>query len=153
MWGSVGERVILAIGDSADANAQRPEGDQLGTNIVMCLLGNESVRFNVWCVQPWRHQKCPPRPLTCTNSVSEGGLEPSERRFLDQQVSSICPGFPCQSTETGTQLLTVGAGYNGSVQPPGARMILVTDAAAAVLVNRLSRGALPTRRPVVGTRR
>ena len=55
MWGSVGERVILAIGDSADANAQRPEGDQLGTNIVMCLLGNESVRFNVWCVQPWRH--------------------------------------------------------------------------------------------------
>ena len=103
--------------------------------------------------QPWGHQKQRRRPVTCANSVSEGGLEPSERRFLDQRVSSICPGFPCQSGETGTQLLTVGAGYNGSVQPPGARMILVTGAAAAGLVTRLSRGALPTRRPGVGTRR
>jgi hypothetical protein len=48
MWGSVDERVILATRDSADANAQRPEGDQAGTNILMCLLGNASVRFNVW---------------------------------------------------------------------------------------------------------
>jgi hypothetical protein len=48
MSGPLDERVILAIGDSADANAQRPEGDQAGTNIVMCLLGNASVRFNVW---------------------------------------------------------------------------------------------------------
>jgi hypothetical protein len=48
MSGSVDERVILAIGDSADANAQRPEGDQPGTNILMCLLGNAPVRFNVW---------------------------------------------------------------------------------------------------------
>jgi hypothetical protein len=48
MWGSVDERVILAIGDSADANARRPEGDRAGTNIVMWLLGNASVRCNVW---------------------------------------------------------------------------------------------------------
>ena len=48
MSGSVDERVILAIGESADANAQRPEGDQAGTNMLMCLLGNASVRFNVW---------------------------------------------------------------------------------------------------------
>ena len=44
MSGSVDERVILAVGDSADANAQRPEGDQAGTNIVMCLRGNAPVR-------------------------------------------------------------------------------------------------------------
>ena len=52
MWGSVDERVILAIGsaigDGADANARRPEGDQAGTNILMCLLGNASVRLDVW---------------------------------------------------------------------------------------------------------
>ena len=48
MSGSVGERVILAIGDSADANVQRPEGDQVGTNMLMCLLGNASVRLDVW---------------------------------------------------------------------------------------------------------
>jgi hypothetical protein len=48
MSGSVDERVVRAIGDSADANVQRPEGDQAGTNIVMCLLGNAPVRFNVW---------------------------------------------------------------------------------------------------------
>jgi hypothetical protein len=48
MSGSVDERVILAIGDSADATPHRPVGDQAGTNIVMCLLGNACVRFNVW---------------------------------------------------------------------------------------------------------
>jgi len=48
MSGSVDERVMLAIGDGADANVQRPEGDQAGTNIVMCLLGNASVRLDVW---------------------------------------------------------------------------------------------------------
>jgi len=46
--GSVDERVILAIGDSADANAQRPKGDQAGTNMLMCLLGTASVRLDVW---------------------------------------------------------------------------------------------------------
>ncbi len=76
MSGSVDERVILAIGDSADANAQRPEGDQAGTNMLMCLLGNASVCFNVWGVQPWGHQKQRRRPLTCTNSVSEGRHKP-----------------------------------------------------------------------------
>jgi hypothetical protein len=48
MSGSVDERVILAIGGSADANAQRPEGDQVGTNMLMCLLGNASVSLDVW---------------------------------------------------------------------------------------------------------
>ena len=48
MSGSVDERVILVIGESADANAQRPEGDQAGTNMLMCLLGNASVRLDVW---------------------------------------------------------------------------------------------------------
>ena len=48
MWGFVDERAILAIGGGADANARRPEGDQAGTNMLMCLLGNASVRFNVW---------------------------------------------------------------------------------------------------------
>ena len=76
MSGSVDERVILAIGDSADANAQRPEGDQVGTNILTWLLGNASVRLDVWGVQPWGHQMQRRRPVTCANSVSEGGLEP-----------------------------------------------------------------------------
>jgi len=44
LWGSVDEQVILAVGDSADANARRPEGDQAGTDIVVCLLGNAPVR-------------------------------------------------------------------------------------------------------------
>ena len=48
MSGSVDERVTLAIEDSADADAQRPEGDQVGTNMLMCLLGNACVRVDVW---------------------------------------------------------------------------------------------------------
>ena len=48
MSGSVDERVTLAIGDSADADAQRPEGDQAGTNILMCLVRNASVSLDVW---------------------------------------------------------------------------------------------------------
>jgi len=48
MSGSVDERVILAISDSAVANVQGPEGDQAGTNMLMRLLGNASVRLDVW---------------------------------------------------------------------------------------------------------
>jgi hypothetical protein len=87
MWGSVDERVILAIGDSADANARRPEGDRAGTNIVMWLLGNASVRCNVWGGNPWVHQMQRRRPVTCTNSVSEGGLEPSAPPVLVERES------------------------------------------------------------------
>ena len=44
--------------------------------MLMCLLGNASVRLDVWCVQPWGHQMQRRRPVTCANSVSEGGHKP-----------------------------------------------------------------------------
>ena len=95
MWGSVDERVILAIGESADANAQRPEGDQAGTNMLMCLLANRVCPLGRLGWQPWVHQKQRRRPVTCTNSVSEGGLEPSAPPILVERESGRNRGLTC----------------------------------------------------------
>ena len=47
--------------------------------MLMCLLGNASVRFTRLGWQPWVHQKQRRRPVTCTNSVSEDRRHQSTR--------------------------------------------------------------------------
>jgi len=82
------------------------------------MAGRAEVYAQLWAAshaharQPNRDRRSAP-DRAVSESVSEGGLEPSERRFLDQRVSSTCPGFPCQSGKIFIQLLTVDAGYNG----------------------------------------
>src|SRR5665213_4116471 len=44
---------------------------------------------------PWGHQEPSRRPLTCTNSVSEGGLEPSAPPVLVERESSPNRGLAC----------------------------------------------------------
>ena len=95
MWGSVDERVILAIGESADVNVQRPEGDQVGTNMLMCLLGNAPDPLQRLGWQPWGHQKQWRRPVTCTNSVSGRGLEPSVPPVLVEREWGRNRGLAC----------------------------------------------------------